>query len=71
MLKVATFLLFPFFLVSCAEDTDCPLIAATCPEGEVSCDPDTDGEACVEETFGAEGCEQTLYCMPEFDLDDE
>ena len=70
MLKIATFLLFPFFLISCAEETPCLAIAATCAEGTIHCDPDTDGEACVEETFGEEGCEQTLYCMDDVPVEE-
>jgi hypothetical protein len=65
MLKMSLFVLFPFFLMSCGEETNCTSIGYLCAEGTVACDPDADGETCVGETFGEEGCEQTLFCMPE------
>ncbi len=63
MQKISFILLFPLFLMACDEEIQCPTIGYECPQGTVACDPDTDGEDCVEEIFGDEGCEQTLYCM--------
>ena len=71
MYSHTTLFLISFAFFSCqdsekdtSEGVDCPAIALGCPDGQTSCDPETDDE-CVEGTLGEEPCTQQRHCMTE------